>query len=344
MGTGMTADFDASFQFDIEDIRTLFYAKLLVLLLDVETHEKEAQKNPSLVPQLKVYVPRKVSWISIWWSINQKLLPFLPENVPGAQECIAELKRSASSLPKKKLMLIELMTFPAYIKLEDSKKHESLIEGLKIEDKTRRIVLRVVADNLGVDSQTQRKLEKDFSAAIDAYTEKWKLISTGGGVAALIGAITLACLAGPIAGLIGSVMLGNAGAAAFTSGLAYLGFGSIASGGLGMAGGLTVLVGGGSLVCSGLGGAAGLKLAVLNFEGMILEMVKFELSFKSILIEDRKKMIAAYESLRQTYFDLVKEYDDLLISKQTALAEKSKKKVRIFEVAVQRLIAVLAAS
>lgn len=78
------------------------------------------------------------------------------------------------------------------------------------------------------------------------------------GVAALGVAGGLGFVAAPaIGGIVGSTFLGYSGAVATNAGLAALGFGSLASGGLGMAGGTLVVAAAGGM----LGGAFGTKVA-----------------------------------------------------------------------------------
>lgn len=113
-----------------------------------------------------------------------------------------------------------------------------LVEGLDDEDIAQEILWR-----LTYLESSARKAHRKIN---------WKRIAliTAGGIA--LGAVTAGAAAPLIAGAIGAAA-GLAGAAALAHGLAVLGFGSLAAGGLGMAGGLWIVTGVGAAV----GGAAG---------------------------------------------------------------------------------------
>jgi len=86
----------------------------------------------------------------------------------------------------------------------------------------------------------------------------WKKVAVVGVCAIATGVI--ACAASPVIGYaVGNALFGWTGCAATSSGLAFLGGGSLASGGCGMAGGVTFITSTGSLA----GARVGTEIATL---------------------------------------------------------------------------------
>lgn len=103
--------------------------------------------------------------------------------------------------------------------------------------------------NLGIESPDQYRKIYDFRVNNMARAGTTALVTLGG--MAIAG--PLACVAGPaIGGAIGTAM-GLSGAAATSAGLAFVGGGSLAVGGLGMAGGLAIVTMAGSAIGGSLG-------------------------------------------------------------------------------------------
>lgn len=116
--------------------------------------------------------------------------------------------------------------------------------------------VRVTAAEDGMAAQLRSDL-KGSAAGSRASAKRWWMIAG----ATIAGGVALAATGGfaapAIGGIIGTYFLEMTGAAATSAGLAFLGFGSVAAGGLGMAGGTVAVA---SLFGAAGGGLAGYKM------------------------------------------------------------------------------------
>ena len=155
----------------------------------------------------------------------------------------------------------------------------------------------LIADQCGFSPSVGNKILQDAGSFFKGVTGYYKKITTWT-LAGTIAMLVTAGLAAPaIATTIGGIM-GFHGAAAYTAGLAFIGTGSIAAGGLGMAGGLQILTLGGFIL--GLAGTPGLVKTLLGIkkEAIYLEMAKI-INYASYLKSIDKKSVTVNETLNQ---------------------------------------------
>ncbi|MCR6689568.1 hypothetical protein [Cellulomonas sp.] len=180
------------------------------------------------------------------------------------------------------------------------------VEGTR--DESRVAALRAIArQSLGLETGTADAVNEAWANVLrgkrredrSSTLKNPKTIAVGFGAAAATAG--LAIVAAPALAVLMPAASGLSGAAAVSAGLAQLGFGSIASGGLGMLGGMWVLGAGGASI-----GAAGATLTtVLAHPGSaaavgteVLKLVTtFELALRKELTTDPDEVAKSFERL-----------------------------------------------
>jgi hypothetical protein len=218
-------------------------------------NKREGHKNKEKQDQFN----KKEAWIKEWSEITRKLIKI--DNVIEFDDLPAIFNDLHLTDGKKLAFIVDVSSFTPYVDLEENK---STYSGLDFCEKS---YLSLLKDLLNIE-------EKKLIQCRRAYFEGIKFISknisgSNNTLLWIIGsAAILALLSSGIGGLIGGVM-GLKGAAATSAGLAFLGGGSIATGGLGMAGGFTAIMTGGALF--------GYKTGSVQFQSKVKGLSKEEL-------------------------------------------------------------------
>jgi len=195
----------------------------------------------------------------------------------------------------------------------------------------------------GFQPEMGKQIYKDTTKFINDCAELWKKVFKYSVYGTAVAVLAAGVLTPTIAVSIGSLM-GLKGAAAYTAGLAFLGFGSIASGGFGMAGGLTVLIGGGALL--GLSGGSGVAVAIskMSKEAIAVSVAKIA-NYARFLSEDLgsgRSDMKPMESLKRIKREFVRlKYNfesDLLLQEQDLDSKKNASTLNILHKALERLI------
>lgn len=147
---------------------------------------------------------------------------------------------------------------------------------LRFDNDQRDSALALVARHMGLSSDTGKHIRETARSAERAHRERPGIgkIALFGGGAMLVAAMTAGAAAPLIAGAIGTAA-GLSGAAALAHGMAVLGLGSLATGGLGMAGGMWIVTGTGALV-GAVGGSSAAALVQLGAPAARRELVKLQ--------------------------------------------------------------------
>lgn len=155
---------------------------------------------------------------------------------------------------------------------------------LKCDDEDRASALEAVALRVGLDADLPKAIRNTAKSAERAHRDRLGIgaIALMGGGAMLLAAVTAGVAAAWIAGAIGSAA-GLSGAAALTHGMAVLGLGSLATGGLGMAGGLWIVTGAGALV-GAVGGTSAAALIQLGPGGARAELIKLQTTLAEVVL------------------------------------------------------------
>ena len=162
---------------------------------------------------------------------------------------------------------------------------------------------RMDADTIGAIRKGHRKqLSRLMKGSVARST---KLAMLGGSV--LLSVVTVGAAAPAIGGFIGATFLGLSGAAATSAGLALLGGGSLASGGLGMAGGIVLVKLGTSGVYKGATRAA-IQIARSSRTAFIAQLATLHvyLRLAPATVEEMRETLAQLDELRS---ELVSERD-----------------------------------
>ena len=173
-------------------------------------------------------------------------------------------------------------------------------------------------DHLGETRRDATKVHKRRNLALTAA------FGIGGAIVLAVGgwmaAPAIAAYLGAGAGL--------AGAAATAHGLALLGGGTLAAGGFGMAGGMMIVAGTGA-VLGGVAGVGGHALFQLGAAGAQSELIKLQVTFKTVLLEghaDTRKAQAVIKGLHTRQQELTR-----LINQERELNQENAKRVKELE-------------
>lgn len=217
------------------------------------------------------------------------------------------------------LIALELICFVPYTQLsEDDTTHK----GISIKDKTG-YEYKVFAESQSILSLDEiKKIEKRYNHFINCMTGLKEKIAIGITTTAVVtiatGGFALA-FAPKIAVMIaGSSFVGLHGAALTSASLAAIGFGSLAAGGLGMAGGTAIIAGGGVLLglgVTGTGFASVSTISVLSSKGFVLHECAKLLTFCDVVIKKAEDYISIFESynnsIKKSIDDCQKEIENL---------------------------------
>lgn len=144
--------------------------------------------------------------------------------------------------------------------------------------------LRLVSERIGVSAAHLAWICKwqNSAARSHGHVDWTRTALFGGGAAALIG-LTAGVAAPVVAPAVAAA--GLSGGAALLSGLATLGFGSVASGGLGSAAGLWLLTGAGAVAGGSAAVGIGTLLGAFDSSTATAEIVKAQVAFKVVYVD-----------------------------------------------------------
>ena len=266
---------------------------------------------------------KKWEWLRRWEeSIEESLDGDLVTDSETLFRGLEEVSAEGLPDPKIGILLLEAKLFKPYFQLSEDE--EAFAE--EYSEETHSTNVNRMAFKLGFDLRSLKRAERTYEEALDeippSNIAKKVLV---GALAAVILAITGGALAPVIGGAIGATF-GLTGAAAVSSGLAFLGGGALAAGGMGVAGGTAVLIGGGAV----LGASAGSGLAALLSKDKTLtlrELAKLEAITKvylAKLLNSNEAIRAVVDKVKATRQSL-KEGADSLSWRESREAKKAAK-------------------
>jgi hypothetical protein len=239
----------------------------------IRTSDDERQRKMRRVFQ------KKVALVSEAW-------PDELGDVNGIESVRKALGECSLDLDQRKTLLIDLSFSDPFAPYE-----------LKYDEDWQRDAIKDIAKGLVVDLSFVDAISATRKAAARAHHRRNIAFTVAFGIG---GAVVLALggwMAAPvIAGYLGA-SAGLAGAAATAHGLALLGGGTLAAGGMGMAGGMAIVTGGGAAI-GGLAGGGGMLLYQLGAAGAENELLKLQVTFKTVLLDGQLHVRKAQEVIR----------------------------------------------
>lgn len=305
------------FEFRQEQMQAMFLSKLIPVLIDIQRTKPGSKKSffcGFVFDPLKI----KTEWLQLWWGGLQGLIPeecrmSLPSSVEAVEVLLGKISLNQS---QKRLVLIDCVEFEGYYARMEGKR-APVHSRVKMEGDCRLAGERIVARVLGIPDPVLSKLRKTIEAAKLSYRETMKRILRVIGAGLIMIPITIVVV--PILGaIIGTAVLGLHGAAAVSAGLAWVGFGSLASGGFGMAGGTAILAGAGAIIGLASGGLAS-KMLHIDKASAIRNAIQLEMLIcVFILAEEDGRVLAnqLYDEARNTYQKVFCLRDDVCLNRE----------------------------
>ena len=234
-----------SFSFNKDDLRILY--SIINVALKNEACKSNSfsrvrkffQAEETNFEEIKRYRELKLNWIKEWKMEICSLIDI------GDVYSESDLKSKITIEPNKKnIFIVELSTFLPYTDLSQDKRFPKLrfdkVDRENYFGACAKLISCLDNEKFHRAFNSNFKCEKKITEAITGPSRKWLWVA-GGASFALITAPFLAPL-------IGSAIGAGTGAAATSAGLAFLGGGSLAAGGLGMTGGYFSLMAGGAIL------------------------------------------------------------------------------------------------
>jgi hypothetical protein len=277
------------------DENARYGAAIALGALFIGAYVAEREKDDTRVRRMEVALADQVA--ALYEAFPDQ--PKLPDI--GAAGLLARLPSDWPTSPTARTYLIDLYFTrpfaPAELKVNDGHREEALV---------------AVAERVGLDRAALDRIKKTAKSAEASHRHKivpghFALI---GGVAFLLLAVTAGAAAPLVAVAIGA-SAGLSGAAALTYGMAVLGFGSLAAGGLGMAGGLWIVTAAGG-VLGGLGGTAA-ALVTLGPKGTRSELIKLQTTVVEVVLAEDKAEVSRIVG------DLASKRDEVRAQRDEAL-------------------------
>lgn len=325
------------FEFNIQDIRAITLAKMLMICEDIRT-TKGGLKS-SLEPKkgllkkekfIQEYNPRdiKKEWYKLW---VQNVVSNLRETTPEAANVFADITDSLNitdikkSLKETKLedekkfaILVETIFFTPYLSLGEEKKQSiKNLNKVKLNNHAQKSTLCQIGHMFNINEEEVLDVKKYAGGVQRDLKGFWENIASLF-IFGVFGAILLAAFAPVIGAFIGATFLGLNGAAAMTAGLAFLGGGAIIYGGAGMAGGTLVIACGGFLVGAGGAGVVTSSLASLSKSEVVLVSAEIETIIVKYFLhhqKDKKRAVDLYKKTRKTIFEMKELRDSIELEK-----------------------------
>ncbi|MCL1065852.1 complement resistance protein TraT [Shewanella olleyana] len=236
------------FSFTISELELLFRVQYFALETEINAGQSSSalrnifRTKDSTESFEKENIINKKLWLEEWANATCSLLniqlrdSFLKDDIQKCFGLWSDAKVSA--------FLVEVATFTPYVSLGNKSKDKSY-SSIKYNEEKLQIAL---AENLSCKSADIAGINKTYTKTIKAI---YKETTSNNTLLILSAAAAVSLLMAPyLAAGIGGLM-GLSGAAATSAGLAFLGGGSLATTGFGMAGGYVATMGGGMLLSFG---------------------------------------------------------------------------------------------
>lgn len=265
-----------------EQARVLYSLESIAITKDIE-HTKNTKEKE-----------QKTRWINLWQDrilkgMGTDDISYFVTDENGIYDVFYKMAQSEENLKSFYLLSMELIVFKPYYPL--GSEYDSEFKKLKrdkynyIDDQFARRQTIVSQGEIDAIREAYNK----YKGFVSGNTQN-KLIAAGVAVVAAVASGGLAFAFAPgIATLIaGEAVVGLHGAALTSASLAYVGFGSIASGGLGMAGGTAIITGGGALL--GIAGSGSASMATILSQTSVdywLRQTTKLLTFNKCVLKDR---------------------------------------------------------
>lgn len=232
----------------------------------------------------------KNNWRSSWMNIVQKSIKeFKNKNVNQESPEFLLLRDyekklvENNNISNKELLLLELVCFQPYFKLNEEKKKSN---SIRIDPKLRKKYLRQKARKLGLNKDKVQEFESTLNNTQKALTKNWFKIGMKTGISVSIIASTMGSGTLLAASLLKSIV-GFSGFSAVRIGLALIGGGAITVGGNEMAEKSKILVGGGAIFRLGSELNSKELLSLINSNEIILHTIKLDVVFREIIIKGK---------------------------------------------------------
>lgn len=230
-------------------------------------------------------------------------------------------------LYKRRIFLIEILSFYPYFVLED--KDNNQYKGLRLNKNHRKSICEDIAEDLELQRSEVNDIEALYKSSYNFYTEKMK--NTVIKVASIVGAgVLFASGAWMFAPSITPILTtaGLTGAAAISAGLAVLGGGSLTAGSMGITDGTVVLVcGGGILGCtSEIGNGVCMDFLKNSPEYTLVQVIKLECALKYIFIlNEEENLNTSSDDILDDVIEKINITKDNLIEEASKCVEKINK-------------------
>lgn len=266
----------------------------------------------------------KKKWLDEWKDLAEiREMPLLEEETHIRNAIEEELQKSIDSRWLY-LIALELILFEPYVPL--GSKNDKEYKKLKPKTNYEKDKFCHYQDRVSEKKITDMK--KTYGKVSDMLDNKTKKTLTGAAVVTGAVAITgglAAAFAPQIAIVIaGESVAGLSGAALTSASLAYVGMGSLAAGGLGMAGGTAIIVGGGSMLGLLGSGVTMASISALSSSNEIYQScAKIMTVCKAILLD----VFQDKETVLKICDELLKgksETEEIIVSMEKEIKEQTK--------------------
>lgn len=315
---------EKDFEFTQMEIELLYWTQFYALKTEAETGDNigffsslfksdvENRKKNEQIKQLKL------KWLHEW-SNKTKFLLNITET-QSIEKIKQELNGHHFSEGKMLAFIVELTTFTPYFNFDKDNVWDDVEFNSGIYLSSMESIIPIYGSKLSkcreIYFDAQNKIAKEVKGSSNIVM--WMSVAA---VASLLMAPYLGAVIGGIMGL--------SGAAATSAGLAFLGFGSIATGGLGMAGGSIAIMAGGSLFAyKARNSIYQEKIREQSCEAILISCSK--LAAVTSLIKKPKTIIESLcNSARVIQFDFEAEADGFFINKKYEKGNASHEKAKI---------------
>ena len=318
-----------------EPSRFLYSLELLKIEYDIRSAKSDQERSA------------KAAWRNEW---QQGILRGLGKEgrapayfIRDAQELYTQMRDAYDRSSQKSwyyLVAYEAALFVPYFPLDADRKSSKLWKHLSLRGDY--MSEEFCHHQMVVDSALLRKMIQTFNRNIGRLSGQPAKVAmavaatsvaavASGGLASFFAPSIAVMLAG------GNVAAGLSGAALVNASLAFIGGGSLAAGGLGVAGGTAVITGGGALLgMLGSGASAVSAMVLLSTEGYSLRECAKLLSFAKVVLVDEFGMYSTVSLIQKAVEKRIGEFGaQLAVLKATPKA--SKKMIRSIEASMDYL-------
>ncbi len=203
-------------------------------------------------------------------------------NVNSISKLYVQIKEDNKSNIWKYLILLECSLYTPFYSLGSSATDKQMAKGIKRNKDEQKKSLKAIANLLDIDSKYVELFISKYKSAIKRLSNYYTKLALTISVVSIITALAAIFFQPALVAIIAKE--GLTGAAASASVMAMLGGGTIAAGGLGIAGGWAVLVGGGFLLGGGLGASAFVSIASNAPDFVLSQAARLEVVLKEIIL------------------------------------------------------------